>query len=127
MPPNIHHWLNSFFHLILQDVIYTKHHKKKEENKNKTGLLVISERKNPPKMDFLLNVVKSIGHATCGVLYLGTSLLLEGVEGVARLLGGTVAFLTRATITLPPVSIQKYSYINKVFKGTVQQDGSGRN
>ncbi len=56
-------------------------------------------------MNFLFNVVKSLGHATCGVLYLGTSMLLEGVEGVARFLGGAVAFLTGANITLPPVRI----------------------
>ncbi len=69
-----------------------------------TFITVVSDR-NPPAMNFLFNVVKSLGHATCGVLYLGTSLLLEGVEGVARFLGGAVAFLTGANITLPPVSI----------------------
>jgi hypothetical protein len=74
------------------------------KRKTTTFITVISER-NPPKMNFLLNVVKSLGHATCGVLYLGTSMLLEGVEGVARFLGGALAFLTRANITLPPVSI----------------------
>jgi hypothetical protein len=74
------------------------------KRKTTTFITVISER-NPPKMNFLSNVVKSVGHVTCGVLYLGTSLLLEGVEGVARFLGGAVAFLTGANITLPPVSI----------------------
>jgi len=63
---------------------------------------------------FLFKTVQSLGHVTNGVLYLSTSLVLEGVEGIARLLGGAVSFLTRATINLPAVSSS--TTWNTIFK-----------